>query len=432
MSFPLLDWAGRFISTPSVSREGNREVAELAVEMLRSIGLDPVLDPACGKDRTQVNVVADLGRPTARSGGLLLVTHLDTVPPGDPSRWTATAGDPFAPTLVGDRLYGLGSADAKVDLCCKAVGLASLAGQPLRHPVRVVATFGEEIGLLGARHLCANGGARGFEMALVGEPSGLTAIHAHKGYAVFEARLPVRAESTRAGDSELLEVAGESAHSSTPHLGRNAIEVALERIARAGEVGVAALEGGGSVNQVPDRCRVQLGRGYPAGPLAAFHTAWRRLRASLEERRDPRFDPPFTVGNLGRVELRDRRPVFRFDLRPVPGVDPIAAVAPLQESAEVELLRANPPLETDSDGPLMRTLCASMQALGLPVRTGTKATCTEAGLLSREGLQAVVIGAGESVGNVHRPNEHTLVSQLHQMSELYTRALQRLACGGPA
>lgn len=438
MSFPLVEWAERFIATPSVSCDGNREVALLAVEMLHSVGLHPELVSPRGGDGTQQNVVADLGgRPRAyfeREGkgeGLLLITHLDTVPPGDPARWTATRGDPFAPTRVGDRLYGLGSADAKVDLCCKAAALGALAGQQIDRPIRVVATFGEEVGLLGTRQLCASGGTRGFSMALVGEPSALTAIHAHKGYSVLEARLPIHPQPSGAGPGRHLEISGESAHSSTPHLGRNAIEAALDEIAAAGDVGMAALTGGGSINQVPDRCSIDFGRGYPAGPLVAFHAAWRRLLASLRERCDPRFDPPFTVGNLGRVEMRDGRPVFRFDLRPIPGVDPAAAVAPLAEWAEIEIVRTNPPLETPREGLLMRTLCDGMRALGLPVRTGTKATCTEAGLLSSEGLQAVVIGAGESVGNVHRPNEHTLVPQLGQMSELYTRVLRSLAWRGP-
>ena len=57
-----------------------------------------------------------------------------------------------------------------------------------RRRVRLVGTYGEEIGLRGARRLVRSGKTRGFRFALVGEPSELVAIHAHKGYAVYEAR----------------------------------------------------------------------------------------------------------------------------------------------------------------------------------------------------------------------------------------------------
>src|SRR6266849_518416 len=51
--------------------------------------------------------------------GLLLVTHLDTVDPGPPEFWTETGGNPFALTQKGHRLFGLGSADTKLDALCK-------------------------------------------------------------------------------------------------------------------------------------------------------------------------------------------------------------------------------------------------------------------------------------------------------------------------
>ena len=56
----------------------------------------------------------------------------------------------------------------------------------------------------------------------------------------------------------------------------------------------------------------------------------------------------------------------------------------------------------------------------------TKATCTEAGLLAEAGLDVVVLGAGTSVGNVHRPNEHTRISQLAQARDLYREVIERL------
>ena len=42
----LLEWAERFISTPSVSADGNTEIAAKACELLAEIGLDARREPA--------------------------------------------------------------------------------------------------------------------------------------------------------------------------------------------------------------------------------------------------------------------------------------------------------------------------------------------------------------------------------------------------
>ena len=42
----LLEWAERFISTPSVSADGNTEIAAKACEFLAEIGLDARREPA--------------------------------------------------------------------------------------------------------------------------------------------------------------------------------------------------------------------------------------------------------------------------------------------------------------------------------------------------------------------------------------------------
>ena len=435
----LLGWAERFIATPSVSRDGNREVANLAAELLCGIGLSVRLQPAGDPVPFQANVIAEAGPRTGRD--LLLLTHLDTVPPGNPALWTKTGGDPFAPTRRGDRLYGLGSADAKVDLVCKAFALGRTNLDALRRRVRVVATFGEEIGLRGTRHLLETGEAEGLAFALVGEPSELVGIRAHKGYAVFEARVPLERLPGASGKHLSLELHGESVHSSTPALGRNAVEAALERIAEGDVRGLVSIEGGDAANRVPSHCRLELlvegGEGdvsapacvprpFDPAPLVAFHRAWRRLLDTLRTPRDPSFDPDHTVASLGPTRIEGDETIVTFDLRPILGVDPGRIVAPLGAQARLRCLRSNPPLDTPEDSALVRALRGAQAEAGLEPRIGTKATCTEAGLLSAAGLEAVVFGAGTSVGNVHRPNEHTRISELHRAVEIYGGVVRRL------
>ncbi len=434
----LISWAERFIATPSESRLGNAEIADCAAELLHELGLPARIETASVAGTLHHAVMGEVG-PEDGAFGLLLVTHLDTVPPGDPSAWTTTGGDPFRPTREGDRLYGLGSADAKVDFVCKAHALARLDRASLRRPVRLVGTFGEEIGLIGARWLVEQGLARGFTEALVGEPSELAAVHAHKGYAVFEARVGLERLDVGAqlfASSRV--VPGVAAHSSTPALGRNAILAALDELASGEALGVFALEGGAAVNVIPDRCELGLALKsagdeldripFAKAPLVAFLAAWRRFESALGARRDAAFDPDRTVSSLGRVALEDAQAVFRFDVRPIPGDDPDSLVGALRGVADVNCVRANPALATPRDAALVRAVEAAQRAVGLPARVTTKATCTEAGLLAQAGLDALVLGPGPSIGNVHKPNEHTRISELHRAVVLYQALFERLVC----
>ncbi len=434
----LVAWAERFVATPSVSRDGNTAIATLACELLAEVGVSARLESTVHQGVDQHTVIADLG-PKGEDG-LLLLTHLDTVPPGEAHAWTATGGDPWRPTRERDRLYGLGSADAKEDLVCKAAALEGLDASELRRPVRVIGSFAEEIGLVGTRWAVEHGLARGYRYALVGEPSELVAIHAHKGYAVYQARLPLAPLAAR-GALENQSFTGVAAHSSTPALGRNAIQAALARLAESDVAGIVSLEGGGAVNKVPERCELGVVLEDPDGPeqkaldpapLVAFHAAWCELLQKLETPRDEAFDPAHTVGSLGHIELEDGAAIISFDLRPVPSVDPDRAIGALRDVAQVREVRSKPGLSTPLDSPLVDAVASAQQALGLGRRIGTKATCTEAGLLSRAGLDVLVIGAGRSVGNVHRPNEYTSVAQLAQARDLYRDVVTQLAGDGGA
>ncbi len=57
----LLEWAERFISTPSVSADGNTEIAAKACELLAEIGLHARREPAQVDGVLHETVIADLG-----------------------------------------------------------------------------------------------------------------------------------------------------------------------------------------------------------------------------------------------------------------------------------------------------------------------------------------------------------------------------------
>src|SRR5437879_8888074 len=117
MNDDLLSLCRRLIAIPSVTGEGTRRIAEFcATELLAPIGISAGLIPSPGEGGEQVNLVALIEGHDRNALPLVLNTHLDSVPPGDSALWTECGGDAFKAVVNDDRIYGLGSADTKLDL----------------------------------------------------------------------------------------------------------------------------------------------------------------------------------------------------------------------------------------------------------------------------------------------------------------------------
>ncbi|HJW21896.1 MAG TPA: ArgE/DapE family deacylase [Candidatus Limnocylindrales bacterium] len=135
-------------------------------------------------------VVGRLGRATGRR--ILLVGHVDVVPPGDPATWRH---DPWSGDLDGGRVYGRGAVDMKGGLtsilaAVRAVRDAGVAGA-LEGELVVVSVPSEEDG--GQGMLAAiRAGATG-DVAIIAEPSGLDIVIAHAGAITFRLTVPGRA-----------------------------------------------------------------------------------------------------------------------------------------------------------------------------------------------------------------------------------------------
>jgi acetylornithine deacetylase/succinyl-diaminopimelate desuccinylase-like protein len=67
---------------------------------------------------------------------------------------------------------------------------------------------------------------------------------------------------------------------------------------------------------------------------------------------------------------------------------------------------------------------AAMARAGLPLETGVKAGCTEAGVYAAAGLKPVVIGPGPSVGVIHAPNEYNLLTEVDAAVRFYRALLE--------
>jgi acetylornithine deacetylase len=200
------------------------------------------------------NIIARFDSPGARRT-LVFEAHQDTVPTDH------MTVEPFAAHVENGRLYGRGACDIKGGM---AAMLAAFARVVRERPVGacslvMACSVDEEHTFLGVQEM-VNRGLRA-DMAVVAEPTSLRVVKAHKGVCRWQ-----------------VTTAGRSCHSSTPELGVNAIYrmarllVGIERYAadlRASRsdpllgpptLSVGRIEGGSSVNTVPDRCRIEIDR----------------------------------------------------------------------------------------------------------------------------------------------------------------------------
>lgn len=303
---------------------------------------------------------------------ILLAPHLDTV--GQPGDWSEL----FTPLHKNGRIYGRGACDTKGSVAAMFSALLRLA-ETGRRPAQTEIIFAglvdEENAQAGSRALVAKGIKA--DLAIVGEPTRLQVVTAHKGDVWLR-----------------LETHGKSAHGARPELGENAIH-AMARIvdlleteyasqlrrrehALLGQatVNVGSISGGTQPNIVPDHCVITIDR--------------RTLPGETEE----------TV----RDELR--KLLGRHQLR-----------ATLGSARNAPCLA----LETKSDNPLVR------QFLGIVAQkapVGVDYFC-DAAILGHGGIPSLVFGPGD-IAQAHTDQEWISCRSLERASDLLERFLRSL------
>lgn len=205
---PFLEMYSQLITMPTISSivsiedQSNQKLIELLASWLNSLGFKTDIIAVEGS-RHKFNLLATYGEG---EGGLLLAGHTDTVP-FDEGRWTF---DPFKLTEKDGKLYGLGTADMKGFFAFVVDAVSQLDLSKLTKPLRILATADEETTMLGARTFIQHTHIRP-DCAIIGEPTSLKPIRAHKGHI-----------------GEALRIMGKSGHSSDPSKGINAIELMHE------------------------------------------------------------------------------------------------------------------------------------------------------------------------------------------------------------
>ncbi len=301
----------------------------------------------------KVNLIATRG---SGPGGLVLAGHTDTVPL-DEALWHT---NPFRLTEKDGRLYGLGSTDMKSFFALVMEALKEFEGVVFKQPLIILATADEETSMQGARTLAELGRPRA-RCAVIGEPTGMRPINAHKGIMM-----------------ESIDLLGQSGHSSDPDLGHNALDamhsVISELIVFRQEMqtrfnspvftiprptlNLGCIHGGDNPNRICGQCRLEF---------------------------DIRLLPGMEIEAL-REEIRRRvTPIAeRFGVRPT--IEPLFAGLPA--------------FMTDADNELVKTAERLTGHSAATVAFGT-----EAPLLQRLGMDTIVLGPGD-IDQAHQPDEY--------------------------
>lgn len=355
--------------------------AELLAELFDAHGVPAQVDTYADGHANLV-ATADLGGdgPT-----VMLNSHLDVVPAG--GDWTSA---PFDPELRDGRMYGRGSADAKGSLAPMAVAALRLLGSPASGEMggRIVYTAvgDEEVGSGGARHLLTDNVP---DAAIVGEPTGLRLLAAHKG-------------SVR----PVIEVRGVAAHAATP------------------DAGVNAIRGLGPLLELLDQYSATLGR--RSHPLTGRPTATPVLVEGGEA--------PNAVPAVCRVTL---------DRRLVPGETADQALAELDEllatysrehapfgASVVECAPSTGgPSETAETDPFVVACRAGLVSVGMDDRPGGLVVNCDMTHFRAAGVPTVVLGPGE-LEAMHVVDESIAVDDVYHAVEVYEAVLRHVLAVG--
>jgi acetylornithine deacetylase/succinyl-diaminopimelate desuccinylase-like protein len=443
----FLEQCRRFISVESTPSTGNVDAAQLAAQWCQDAGLHVTLQDGVIAGVAQANLIA---RPVTDrpDNEILFQTHLDTTSPGTYSLWTETDRNPFNATIHGDRIYGLGAANSKLDFLCKLRAIKQVGKKKWKTPFVLVGTYGQEIGMFGAKKIIQNEmiSAR---QALIGEPTDMYPVLSCNGSVVAEFFLPFseeekgyrteheQAEST-ATQSRIFR--GKAAHSSTPQLGENAIMKLVRYLNELPEsITVLTMDGGTHHNIVPDQAFIEVDMSISfqnniGKKFLRLVREMESLSTTFLNYQDAQFNPPIPTFNVGVVRTYEDGIQVMVNLRLTPSVTESA----LQEwrtrirgfcqtiDVRFRTREYKPPVVTSNDAQIVRSSLTTLESMGQSFQPTSKSTTNESSIYSGSGMSCLVIGPGSLVGNSHGPNEFNSLSQLETATAFYAKMIESM------
>jgi acetylornithine deacetylase len=358
---------------PSLAPGGPGESACVALlrEVLDGWGFrTDVHDAMAGRP----NLVARLG--DARGGRRLMLSgHLDVV--GVEGMTHA----PFDGVERGERLYGRGAADMKGGIGAMCAAAWQAARDALAGEIVVAVTADEEYESVGMRVMLERGVRA--DAAIVGEPTRLEVMPAHRGFVWIE-----------------IVVAGRAAHGSRWDLGVDAIRHTGLLLAELDRLDAEELSG---------RMHPLLGR-------ASLH-------ASTIE------------GGVGMSTYPDRC-VLRLERRTLPGETGENVLAEVRRAcaavrarrpelaADVSLLMAQGPSDVATDAPIVRAVEDALRERGEDVRVSGMSAWTDAALLNAAGIPAICFGPGD-ISLAHAAEEYIPLPEIDRAASVLATLARR-------
>lgn len=387
-----IDWITRLIGFDTVSRHSNLALIDDVQAYCEQLGLTVAVTFNEAKNKANLFVTVPAGENAEIvNGGLVLSGHTDVVPV-DGQKWTS---EPFTAQIRGTRLYGRGACDMKGFIACALTLLPQAAqlsktGQ-LRRPLHLALSFDEEVGCLGAPLILADLKARGItpEYCIVGEPTNMTMVVAHKGIAVYRCR-----------------VHGKSAHSSLTSQGVNAISYASRLV--------------GYVDALAEQLSYRDGDPDDGDAL---------------------FDVPFSTLSVGTIHGGTATNIvpnlceFTFDYRNLPHMTQEDILAPIQAKVAeltaqmqacapetgIELMqKESVPAMTDNDSAELQQLIGALVADN---KRHKVAYATEGGQFTNAGIPTIICGPG-SIEQAHKADEYVELSEIERCDSFLQRLLQ--------
>jgi acetylornithine deacetylase/succinyl-diaminopimelate desuccinylase-like protein len=357
---------------PAFLPEGHRDagearVAEFLGEAATRAGLDVDFQKV---SRGRSNVIARMPPVGKIKQRILLAPHMDTV-------GVASEGQ-FRPRVVKGRLYGRGACDTKGSIAAMLTALSVLARngrRPAGTEIIFAGLVDEENAQAGSRALAASGLRA--DLAIVGEPTRLRIVTAHKGSVWLR-----------------IEARGKAAHGSCPDLGKNAVHemarvvdwletdyATLLRRRRhpllgSATISVGSIYGGTQPNIVPDCCVASADRRTLPGE--SEKSVREELRASLRKQ-----------GLHVAIES--------------------------QKSSDCL------PMETDAKLPLVRILL-ELARQSMPI--GVNYFC-DASVLAQAGIPSVVFGPGD-IAQAHTADEWIDLKSVDRAAAMLLKFFQNM------
>lgn len=355
----------RLIAFPTVSAVSNLDLLEYVEATAAPHGARIRRFPNDAGDKASILVSIGPEAP----GGIVLSGHTDVVPT-EGQAWT---GDPWTMREQGGRLIGRGATDMKGFLACCLAALPTFEG--LARPIHLAFSYDEEVGCTGVWDMARWIGGSGLapRLALIGEPSSMDLIAAHK-----------------TGLIGWTTVTGKPGHSSQPDRYVNAVMVAAELVAEI------------------NRIRAEMRESGPR--LEGLDPPWSTIQVNQ-----------IAGGLHGNIVAESCR--FFWEMRVVPGADDQAVLARMQAHARslepamhavdpstgisIDVLSRIPGLAPNGDAALEGDV---LKLLGRDAAR-LVAYGTEAGIFQEFGVPALVAGPGD-VADAHQPDESIARSEL--------------------